>query len=50
MRARNPQHGFSFIELIVVMGAMGMLMGLAVGYLSNVGQATFELVRAPHTR
>ncbi len=38
---RTKQRGFSFIELIVVMGAMGMLMGLAVGYLSSVGQATF---------
>jgi prepilin-type N-terminal cleavage/methylation domain-containing protein len=35
------ERGFSFIELIVVMGAMGMLMGLAVGYLNNIGQATF---------
>jgi hypothetical protein len=28
------------MELIIVMGAMAMLMGLAVGYLGNVGQAT----------
>ena len=38
---RDEARGFSFIELIVVMGAMGMLVGLAVGYLNNIGQATF---------
>ncbi len=38
---RRGQGGFSFIELVVVMGAMGVLLGLAVGYISNIGQATF---------
>jgi len=33
--------GFTFIELVVVMGAMGILLGLAVGYIGNIGQATF---------
>jgi len=37
----GSQGGFSFIELVVVMGAMGMLMGLAIGYIGNIGQATF---------
>lgn len=37
------QRGFSFIELVVVMGAMGVLMGLAVGYIGNIGQATFVI-------
>ncbi len=41
MQQRANQRGFSFIELVVVMGAMGVLMGLAVGYIGNIGQATF---------
>lgn len=32
--------GFSFIEMMVVMGVMAMLMGLAIGFLQNVGSAT----------
>jgi prepilin-type N-terminal cleavage/methylation domain-containing protein len=32
--------GFSFLELLVVMGAMAVLMGLSVGYLSSIGSAT----------
>jgi hypothetical protein len=38
---RGASRGFSFIELIVVMGAMAMLMGLAVGFLTNIGTATY---------
>ncbi len=32
--------GFSFLELLVVMGAMAVLMGLSVGYLTSIGSAT----------
>ncbi len=31
--------GFTFIEIIVVMGIMAMLLGLALGFLRNVGRA-----------
>ncbi len=40
MRAA-AERGFSFIELIIVMGVMGMLAALAVGFLTNIGQSTF---------
>ncbi len=40
MRRRRPQRGSSFIELLMVMGGMAILMGLAVGFLSNIGGAT----------
>ena len=39
--SRSALRGFTFIELVVVMGAMGILLGLAVGYIGNIGQATF---------
>lgn len=32
--------GFTFLELLVVMGAMAVLMGLTVGYLGSIGSAT----------
>ena len=33
--------GFSFMEIIVVMGAMAMLAALAVGYIGNIGKGTY---------
>ena len=42
---RNPasrpraQAGFSFVELMVVMGIMAVLMGLAVGFLTSAGKS-----------
>ena len=38
-RARSSR-GFTFLELLVVMGAMAVLMGLTVGYLGSIGSAT----------
>ena len=38
---RSAARGFSFIEVIVVMGAMAVLLGLAVGYIGNLGRSTF---------
>ncbi|MDA1194621.1 MAG: hypothetical protein O2894_05495 [Planctomycetota bacterium] len=40
-RAAGSTRGFSFIEIVVVMGAMAVLMGLAVGYIGNLGKATY---------
>ena len=41
-RARTRRAaGFSFIEIVVVMGAMAVLLGLAVGFISNLGQSTY---------
>ena len=37
------QGGFSFMEIVVVMGAMAMLAALAVGYIGNIGKGTFLL-------
>ncbi len=40
--SRSPsQRGFSFIEIVIVMGAMAVLMGLAVGYIANLGKSTY---------
>jgi len=39
-RAR-AERGFSFMEIVVVMGAMAMLAALAVGVLGNIGQGTY---------
>ncbi|MGE0191673.1 MAG: type II secretion system protein [Planctomycetota bacterium] len=36
----RPTRGFTFLELLVVMGAMAVLMGLTVGYLGSIGSAT----------
>lgn len=44
-RARTRQRGFSFIELLVVMGAMAVLMAVAVGYIGNLGK-TSEVAQA----
>jgi hypothetical protein len=33
--------GFSFMEIVVVMGAMAMLSALAIGFLGNVGKGTY---------
>ncbi len=38
---RAAVRGFSFIEIVVVMGAMAVLLGLAVGYIGNIGKSTF---------
>ena len=39
-RRHAADRGFSFLELLVVMGAMAVLMGLTVGYLGSIGSAT----------
>lgn len=44
--ATRPQatcrvRGFSFIEIVIVMGAMAVLLGLAVGYIGNLGRSTY---------
>lgn len=39
-RTRASSRGFSFVELLVVMGVMAILMGLSIGFLQNVGQAS----------
>lgn len=35
------ERGFSFMEIIVVMGAMSVLAALAVGFIGNIGKGTF---------
>lgn len=40
-RASARSHGFSFIEIVIVMGAMAVLLGLAVGYIGNLGRGTY---------
>lgn len=37
-RGRTAARGFTFIELIVVMGVLAMLMGLTVGYIRSAGR------------
>ena len=39
--AVRTQRGFSFMEVVVVMGAMAMLAALAVGYIGNIGKGTY---------
>ena len=41
LRSADRQAGFSFIEIIIVMGAMAVLLGLAVGYIANLGKSTY---------
>jgi prepilin-type N-terminal cleavage/methylation domain-containing protein len=36
--ARAPS-GFTFLELLVVMGVLAVMMGLGIGYLTNVGRS-----------
>ncbi|MDF1700497.1 MAG: hypothetical protein P1V36_04995, partial [Planctomycetota bacterium] len=38
---RASSRGFSFIEIVIVMGAMAVLLGLAVGYIGNLGRSTY---------
>ena len=40
-RTSCRQRGFSFIEIVIVMGAMAVLLGLAVGYIGNLGRSTY---------
>ena len=40
LASRASSRGFSFLEILVVMGAMAVLMGLTVGYFSQIGTAT----------
>ena len=35
----SAQAGFSFVEVLLVMAIMSVMMGLAVGYLTNMGRA-----------
>lgn len=38
---RASSRGFSFIEIVIVMGAMAVLLGLTVGYIANLGRSTY---------
>lgn len=33
----QPAGGFTFLEILVVMAVMGILMGIGIGYLQNIG-------------
>jgi len=40
---RRPQRskaGFTFLEILIVMAVMGILMGIGIGYLQNIGTAS----------
>ncbi|MFV1958952.1 MAG: prepilin-type N-terminal cleavage/methylation domain-containing protein [Planctomycetota bacterium] len=37
---RGPRRGFTFIEILVVMAMMGILMGIGIGYLTNIGKGS----------
>ena len=44
---RAPEwNGFTFLELLVVMGMLAVLMGLSVGYLMNVGRSAQSMQAA----
>ncbi len=40
MRRAAPLLGFTFLEILIVMAVMGILMGIGIGYLQNIGEAS----------
>jgi prepilin-type N-terminal cleavage/methylation domain-containing protein len=36
--SRGSRRGFTFLELLIVMGLVAMLVGLTIGWLGNVGR------------
>jgi prepilin-type N-terminal cleavage/methylation domain-containing protein len=40
LRSPTAHRGFTFVEILVVMALMGVLMGIGVGYLTNVKSAS----------
>jgi len=39
-RERVRRSGFTFLEILIVMAVMGILMGIGIGYLQNIGAAS----------
>lgn len=39
-RACRTRRGFTFLEILIVMAVMGVLMGIGIGYLQNIGAAS----------
>lgn len=37
---RRSPAGFTFLEILIVMAVMGVLMGIGIGYLQNIGSAS----------